>query len=269
MSAKGQSEAKGNGHAPDGPGPKVKGEGSKALAQLVELIQERIAENPFERDGKVWCKDAYGLAPALDVSERTLRRYYKNNPTVFKLQPVVADGRRVALVRLAEEGEQEYSPTQEAKYLAKIWESRIGKPHTPKEFGMLYHFAQACPAGKAGEIFKLVLKEWGAFMSIVKSSPEYMHFAAMVKWPTESEHGVPGVRFYRYPRLRIIRRFAHLAVDLWVQEQQSQGKDVDPGLYSQYALTDDGQLIVLTGHGQLIVLADDGEQFLTDDGQKG
>ena len=39
MSAKGQSQAKGNGHVPDdasnGPVPKVKVEESKALAQLV------------------------------------------------------------------------------------------------------------------------------------------------------------------------------------------------------------------------------------------
>jgi hypothetical protein len=210
MSAKGQSKAKGNGHAPDGPGPKVKGEESKALAQLVNLIQEQIAKDPYERDGKLWCRDAYSLAPLLGVHPATLRRWFKANPTVFKLQTVMADNRRVALVRLAEEGEPEYSPTQEAKYLAKIWESRVGRCHTPKEFGMLYHFAEACPPGTAGEVFKLVLKEWSAFMAIVKTLPEFKH---------------PDTpRYYQHPRLSIIRAFAQIAVEFWLQELQWQGE---------------------------------------------
>jgi len=212
-------EGSAKGYAPDGPVPKVKVEESEALARLVDLVQEQIAKDPYERDGKLWCKDAYALAPVLGVSDRTMRRWFKANPTVFKLQTVLADNRRVALVRLAEVAEPAYSPTQEAKYLAKIWESRIGRPHTPDEFGMLYHFAHACPAGKAGEVFKLVLKEWGVFMAIVKTSPEFAH------------EGSP--RYYQHPRLRIIRRFAHLTVDLWVQTQQWQGKQVDISLYSK------------------------------------
>ena len=191
---------------------------SKALAWLVDLVQEQIAKDPYERDGKLWCKDAYSLAPVMGISERTLRRWFKDNPTVFKLQTVLADNGRVALVRLAEEGEPPYSPTQEAAYLAKMWESRIGRDHTPAEFGMLYHFVSECPAGKAKEIFELVLKKWGVFMAIVKASPEFAH------------EGSP--RHYRHPRLSIIRSFVPLAVDLWVQTQQEQGKNVDIALYS-------------------------------------
>ena len=192
---------------------------SKALAQLVDLVQEQIAKDPYERDGKLWCKDPYALAPVLGVSERTMRRWFKDNPTTFRLQTVLADGRRMAIVRLTEEGEPAYSPTQEAKYLTKLWETRVGRPHTRDEFGMLYHFVEACPAGKAKEVFKLVLEEWPAFMSIVKTSAEFKH--------------PDSPRYYRYPRLPIIRRFAHFAVDLWVQTQQWQGKtpqNVDIGL---------------------------------------
>jgi hypothetical protein len=127
MSAKGQSKAKGNGHAPDESTPKVKVEENKALARLVDLVQEQIAKDPYERDGKLWCKDAYSLAPRLGVHLATLRRRFRANPTVFRLQPVMADGRRTTLVRLVEEGEPPYSPTQEAKYLAKIWQSRVGQ----------------------------------------------------------------------------------------------------------------------------------------------
>jgi hypothetical protein len=207
----------------DAPVANAKGEDSKALARLVDLVQEKIAAEPYARDGKLWCRDAYSLAPLLEVHPATLRRWFKANPTVFRLQPVMADGGRTTLVRLVEEGEPKYSPTQEAKYLAKIWESRVGRRHTRKEFGMLYHFAKACPPDTAGEVFKLVLKEWGAFMAIVKSLPEYDHFEAMVKMPTESEHGASGVRYYRFPRLPVIRAFAQTAVEFWLQELQWQG----------------------------------------------
>ena len=207
------------GYAPDAPVPKVNVEESKTLARLVYLVQEQIAKDPYERDGKLWCRNAYSLAPVMGISERTMRRWFNNNPTVFKLQTVKAEGRRMAIVRLADIDEPPYSPTQEAKYLATIWESRIGRRHTPEEFGMLYHFAQACPAGKAGEVFKLVLKEWGVFMAIVKTSTEFAH--------------EDSPRYYRHPRLSIIRRFVYLAVDLWVQTQQEQGKDVDIALYSK------------------------------------
>jgi hypothetical protein len=108
---------------------------------------------------------------------------------VFKLQTVHADGRRVAIVRLADQDEPPYSLTQEAKYLARMWETRIDRRHNPAEFGMLYHFARECPAGKAKEIFKLVLKEWGTFMEIVKTSPEFAH--------------EDSPRHYRHPRLSI------------------------------------------------------------------
>jgi len=189
---------------------------SKALARLVDLVQEQIAKNPYERDGKLWCRDAYSLAPLLAVHPATLRRWYKDDPTTFRLQPVMADGRRTTLVRLVEEGEPAYSPTQDAKYLAKIWETRVGRPHTPREFGLLYHFVRACPAypGIAAFVFKLVLKEWGAFMAIVKSMPEF-------KYPDTP-------RYYRYPRLSIIRAFAQTAVEFWLQELQWQGATNPP-----------------------------------------
>jgi hypothetical protein len=61
------------GDAPDGPVPRVKVEESKALARLVDLVQEQIAKAPYERDGKLWCKDAYSLAPVMGISERTMR----------------------------------------------------------------------------------------------------------------------------------------------------------------------------------------------------
>jgi hypothetical protein len=208
MSAKGYAPD----DASDGPIPKVKVEQSKALARLVDLVQEQIAKNPYERDGKLWCKDAYALAPVLGVSKSTLRRRFKANATVFRLQTVLTDNRRTTLVRLVEEGEPAYSPTQQAKYLAKIWETRVGRPHTPKEFGMLYHFVRACPAypGIAAFVFKLVLKDWGAFMAIVKSMPKF-------KYPDTP-------RYYQHPRLPIIRAFAQVAVEFWLQELQWQGE---------------------------------------------
>ena len=214
MSAKGNAPD----DASDGLVPKVKVDGSKALARLVDLVQEQIAKDPYERDGKLWCKDAYSLAPVMGISERTLRRWFKDNPTTFRLQTVLADGRRMAIVRVADQNEPPHSLSQEARYLAKMWETRVDRPHTPAEFGMLYHFAKECPAGKAKEVFELVLKEWGGFMAIVKNSLEFAH---------------PDTpRYYRYPRLPIIRRFAHFAVDLWVQTQQWEGKPVDATLYS-------------------------------------
>jgi hypothetical protein len=225
MSAKGYTPYH---DVPDGPVPEAKGEESKALAPLVDLVQEQIAKDPYERDGKLWCKDAYSLAPRLGVHPTTLRRWFKANPTVFRLQAVVADGRRTTLVRIADKDEPPYSPTQQAKYLAKVWESRVGRRHTPKEFGMLYHFAQACPPDTAGFVLKHVLDEWGAFMAIVKSLPEYEHFEAMVTLPTESKDTVSGVRYYRYPRLPIIRAFAQTAVEFWLQELQWQGATNPP-----------------------------------------
>ena len=207
MSAKGYTPPH---DAPDGPVPKAKVEESKALAQLVDLVQEQIAKDPYERDGKLWCRDAYSLAPLLGVHPATLRRRFKANPTVFRLQAVVVDDRRTTLVRLVEEGEPAYSPTQEAAYLAKIWESRVGRSHTRPEFGMLYHFVQACPPGAAGFVFEFVLKEWGAFMGIVKSLPEFKH-------PDKR-------RYYQHPRLPIILAFAQIAVEFWLQELQWQGE---------------------------------------------
>jgi hypothetical protein len=223
------------GDAPDAPVPKVKGEVSKALDRLVDLVQEQIAKDPYERDGKLWCKDPYSLAPVMGMSERTMRRWFKDNPTVFRLQTVRVEGRRMAIVRIADKDEPPYSLTQEAKYLARMWETRVGRPHTPKEFGMIYHFVKECPAGiEAKEIFKLVLNEWGAFMAIVKTSLEFKQSMAIVKVSAEADHGAK-LRYYRYPRLSIIRRFVHLAVDFWLQTQQWQGKSVDITFYSDYS----------------------------------
>ena len=190
-------------------------------AELINLIEDDIATDPFELDGRKWAKiiGQDGLAAQLGVSTKTLARRLADPP--FKRRVKIINGERRTLLRILAPGEPEFTPDElkgkkanaDSKAMKAAWKAKTGKTPTDYQARLLWGFAldlAAFPDVEPVEVFKYALKDWQVVASAIKQ-------AALA---------TPGwkARFLDYPEVGHIRRFWKSVLHAHVSRLQSDGK---------------------------------------------
>lgn len=225
---------------------------SKHGDSLQALIAKEIATEPIELEGQLWCcLPQPVMASKLGISVETLRRLISKPPIVRLTKKV--SGKNVTLLRVGVPG-----PTTAddlAKEMSRVWNGyrkahrakweeerqalttsvetdpwtnvinqkrvkRLDKllalpRHTTQhEYGCMIGLTEVWPAGQQVELFKFVLKRWPAFMSGVK-------YTSVVEAETDEQ---VFNRHLEFPSISVIRRYAHVAIEMTTMEAQETGK---------------------------------------------
>jgi len=213
----------------------------QAKATLVELVTQRVAENPHERGGKAWGvfrQDA--LAKALSTSERTIYTWTGKPP--FQREVARIDGETRTLLRLLAEGETATkTPQYVANLMRKVWAEKVGTKLDSRQHGCLIGLAKVWPEGHQLAIFKAVLNDWPGFMTISKMD--------MLEWAAKNGYKLKGdtpleqsylaklglgpdpktlpeaegleIRYLKYPSITYMRAFYWVGVALYELKLQS------------------------------------------------
>jgi hypothetical protein len=189
---------------------------SPKLQQLRKLVQEAIENDPFERDDFQWAAlpQRY-YCQKLEISPATLRRWIARPP--FVRQHARIDGKVTTLLREGEAGP--LTPRHIANTMAIIWRETTGRRASPKEYGCLVGLAESWPQGAQIDLLRMVLKEWPLFMSGVDSF--------IAEQNAKSEDKLVK-RYYEFPSLAVIRRFASVALEVNMLKTQEAGKTPHP-----------------------------------------
>lgn len=197
---------------------------------LCELIELSLADSPVTFDGREWAGPfaQEAVANTLGMSVRTLQRLAKVSPVVMTAAGMGAD--KGVYFRLGEAGP--LSLRKVANTLSKVWRTHVGRDMTThREYGLLFGLAELWPDGKQVKVFEHTLRFWSEFMGATKleiaaardlrrhdhdpfapdllADPLY-ETARRVPTDTELFH-----RHYKHPNLGFLRRFQHIALDLW------------------------------------------------------
>ncbi len=127
----------------------------------------------------------------------------------FVRNRAVINGTLTTLLRLGELGP--LTDRDRAIHLRNIWRKKLGREVGPKAFGCLVALAKGW-GEHAPTIFAVVLNNWPAFMAGVKIDPDW----------TKPRH-------LKFPNIAVIRRFLHVAVELWMMQQQEKGGNAEEG----------------------------------------
>lgn len=179
-------------------------------AQLVGVVTKLLAEHPVEREGRFWAAQKKSwYCGQLGVSERQLQRIAAKAPLVSCVKLV--DGERLVLMRPGPKTDR--TAEHYARIMAKEWRIRVssGKHVSSTEFGLLVGLAKDLKEF-APDTLVTVLENWSAFMAGVKlaialAQVEGDHF--------ESDPGKFMSRYFEYPSISVIRRFSHVAYELF------------------------------------------------------
>jgi hypothetical protein len=176
------------------------------LVSLKKLIEHTIANFPFPHGGHLWCAMLQpDMAKALGISVSTLRRRIKT-PGIIRRTIKGQDGAPITLLRTGE------ADAEEVKYLvqkqmAKIWDAKTGKKHTPHAFGCFAPMVGYWGPDKAPAMLTLVLTQWSRFMAGV-----HMEIVNM-------EGGKKT--FLDYPTAATILKFHSVVAAMWNEDQQA------------------------------------------------
>ncbi|CAA7626008.1 conserved hypothetical protein [Candidatus Terasakiella magnetica] len=175
-------------------------------AALAKLVEAWIKDQPVEFDGQTWAAAPQEWwSEQLGASIPTLRRIIVNPP--FVRNRAVINGTLTTLLRLGELGP--LTDRDRAIHLRNIWRKKMGREVGPKAFGCLVALVKGW-GEHAPTIFAIVLKNWSAFMAGVKIDPDW----------TKPRH-------LKFPNIAVIRRFHHVAVELWMMQQQEKAGNVE------------------------------------------
>lgn len=195
---------------------------SLKLHQLLKLVQEAIDLDPFECDGFQWAAlpQKY-YCQQLGISPATLRRRISRPP--FVRERARKDGKVVALLRVGKKGPITHRHT--ANIMAKIWQEKTGRRASPEEYGCLVGLAESWPPDQQLKLFRMVLDQWSVFMAGVDSEIT-LHKA--------KNDNKLYKRFYRFPSLRVIRRFSNVATEMELMNVQEAGDAPHPAIVALY-----------------------------------
>lgn len=167
--------------------------------QLSELVTSRIKQCPFERDGHKWdAASQEWRCEQLSISPATLRRLI-NKPPFVKGQAHL-NGRRCTLLRIGQAGPK--TARDYRNILSAMWRRHVGRRTSKLEFGCICGLVEVWPDGRAPQIFKLVLDNWDVFMAGAKIE-------------------ATNPRYFKYPALRVLRRFAHVGPEMLAMQEQA------------------------------------------------
>lgn len=222
------------------------------LEALRSLITESIRANPVERDGFQWAAiPQQEICVRLNIAPATLRRMVSQSPFV-RLQARI-NAKNYSLLRISVPGEaaaiktpehignimkkiwREWLTTRQATILAQREAMAVDHPELSsiereaKQLKRLLHhqqlnsawgcfrnLAELWPEGHQVELFKLVLKDWSAFMAGVK----------VEIW----RRGTGTEKFFAYPSIPVIREFHAVALELYVMVKQEKTEALSPEL---------------------------------------
>ncbi len=172
--------------------------------RLVELITKAIKNDPFEYDDHVWCAMPQAdLAACVGVSVRTLRDLTKE-PPIVRDRAQDRDGKQVAILRI---GEFEKTKKQVQKHLVNIFRQETGRTLVGENFGVLGGLVDAWGLDDAPDIFRLVLRNWPAFVA-----------GAHIEIEQLGDEGYK--RFYKYPSPTFILRFNSVGKEMALMAKQ-------------------------------------------------
>jgi hypothetical protein len=190
-------------------------------AELIKLIEDEIATDPFELDGRKWARiiGQDGLAAHLGVSTKTLARRLAKPP--FKRRVKRIEGEANTLLRIREADEPDDTPEEKKRIKANAdrkamgfaWKVKTGKWPDYHQANLLWGFAldlAAFPEVEPVEVFKFALKDWQFVASAIKLAA-----LATPEWK---------VRFLDYPEIGHMRRFWKAVLHAYVSRLQSDGK---------------------------------------------
>lgn len=214
------------------------------LKALANLVAEEALANPFERGGYQWAaQPQQWWRDKLEYSVETLRRMISEPP--FVREQASVGGKKMTLLRVLANGEApKKTPQRVANELRKIWlareidtaaiaaASKAGKAMktdkilkdgvlkmSSRDHGCLIGLAQVWPDGKQHAILKCVLKDWPSFMVGAKLS-----LAKQQDQVTgDTDLPIEGALFLKFPHLPTIRKFADVALELFIIDLQQKG----------------------------------------------
>jgi hypothetical protein len=211
---------------------------------LAKLVAEEALANPFERGGYQWAaQPQLWWCDKLGYSVETLRRMIGQPP--FVREQASVDGKKMTLLRVLADGEApKKTPERVANELRKIWLARkidtaaikaaakAGKAMktdkilkdgvlkmSSRDHGCLIGLAQVWPDGMQHAILKCVLKDWPAFMVGAK-----LKLGTLQDEVTgDTDLPIKGALFLKFPHLPTIRKFADVALELFIIDLQQKG----------------------------------------------
>ncbi|MEP9387259.1 hypothetical protein [Mesorhizobium sp. KR9-304] len=176
---------------------------------LRDLVAATIAASPYELDGFSWCAlPQPEMAAKIGCSVETVRRIIRKPPFVRRRR------KNITLVREGVPGP--VTNYDRAQIMSSIWRKVTGKRTTIHEFHCLLGLAGEWPEGLQITLFKIVLWDWPFFMSAVK------HHIDMELSVSSLEGKEPTLkkRFFAFPSITVMRRFAFLALEIAVDHSE-------------------------------------------------
>lgn len=135
---------------------------SPKAAKLMALVEQTIADDPFELDGRLWAaRSQEEWASLIDASIATLRRIISKPPFV-RDRTHNAEGHQITVLRIGRPGKK--TPRHLANIMANIFEQKTKRRPSRRGYGCLIGCAEVWPEGHQIKIFKLAMKEWPIFM---------------------------------------------------------------------------------------------------------
>lgn len=191
-------------------------------AELITLVADEIAKEPYEFDGHAWAVLLTGqdsLADHLGVCTRTLSARLKVAP--FKSRTKRIDGERCTLIRFREPGEPDVTPQEQRraktnaarKAMSVAWKAEIGELPDYDQGTLMWGFAfdlSDFPEVDPVQVFKDSLKHW-------------THTASAIKL---AQLATPGgkPKYYDFPALGPMRVFWKAVLYAYVSRQMEAGK---------------------------------------------
>lgn len=188
---------------------KAKGDLRGARRRLYQLVEDELAQNPVNAEGRLWANlPALKVSELLGVSPDHARGLHKSNP--FRYTVKMIDGRKTTLIRIAHPAD--LTSEDQAKMMATFWRKTVNRRESKPEFGMLKGIADDCPTGRSYDIFRTTVANWSSFMACVKIA-QYLGQYEGDEYDKNPENFYS--RFLVYPSISTIRRFVHVARDFY------------------------------------------------------
>lgn len=170
---------------------------------LLWLLRGEMTHEPHVLDGTIWAArpQAWWCAQ-LGISDRTLRRYLKKPP--FQSTAAHVYGSKMTLIRAGVPIPA--SKRQVQRHLMNIWRKRVKEP-SRRDYGLMGGLVDDWGIECAPSILNLVIDKWPAFMAGAKIEVEKL---------ADNGH----VKFFAFPTLTFIRRFANVGLELHLMQQQ-------------------------------------------------
>lgn len=180
-----------------------------ARRSLYQLVEDELAQNPVNAEGRLWANlPAAKVSELLGVSRDHARGLHKSNP--FRYAVKIIDGRKTTLIRIAHPAD--LTSEDQAKMMTAFWRKAVNRRESKSEFGMLKGIADDCPMGRSYDIFRTTVANWSSFMACVKIA-QYLGQYEGDEYDQNPENFYS--RFLVYPSISTIRRFVHVARDFY------------------------------------------------------